>query len=76
MNEQITWQDLIDEFGTAKALATALGKPYTTVHTKIAANAAIPAEWCPMIEAASEGRITRVQIRPKIFGPINEGSRP
>jgi hypothetical protein len=70
----------IDAFPSQQAFAKALGKinkdgegaqSYVSMlkHRVITLGRPVPPEICPKIEEATEGKITRHDLRPDLFGP-------
>lgn len=53
--------------GTEKALADAVGRTQPTVHEVLKRGKRVPAEWCPKIEEATTGKVTRSQLRPDLW---------
>lgn len=66
---------IITEFGTQSALAEALGLRQQSV-AEWFANKRIPPRRCAEIERLTQGRITRAEIRPDLFGPVDIGNSP
>lgn len=59
----------IDHFGSQAALARAVGV-YTSFVSHWATNRRpVPAKWCRLIEQATDGAVTRYELREDIFGP-------
>lgn len=56
-------------FGSENKLAKAMGVRQSQLW-KWRRRGVMPAEYCLLIEHATKGRVTRVQLRPDIFGPI------
>jgi DNA-binding transcriptional regulator YdaS (Cro superfamily) len=58
--------------GGQAALARAIGGEVKQQHVWYWLNkgAAVPAEHCGAIEAATNGRVTRKDLRPDVFGPL------
>lgn len=53
--------------GTEQALADAVERKQPTVHGVLKRGKSVPAEWCPKIERATKGRVTRSQLRPDLW---------
>jgi len=53
--------------GTEQALADAVERKQPTVHVVLKRGKKVPAEWCPKIEAATNGKVTRQQLRPDLW---------
>lgn len=64
----------IAHFGTATDLAKALGLSSMAITQW--KRRGVPAERCPEIEAATGGAVTRLDLRPDIFGPLPEKRQP
>lgn len=54
--------------GGQVALARALGVTPQFVNQLVRANRSVPAHHCRTIEDATDGRVTRYQLRPDVFG--------
>lgn len=61
----------IDIVGSQRALADAIGITQPSVSEMLARGKRVPAEWCLPVERATDGRITRYQLRPDLY-PIDE----
>lgn len=62
----------IDILGGQSALARAIGGPVKQGHVWYWLNerdGQVPAEHCLAIEAATEGRVSRHELRPDVYGP-------
>jgi DNA-binding transcriptional regulator YdaS (Cro superfamily) len=60
----------VDILGSQSALARALGEPVKQAHVWYWLNdggGKVPAEYCAAIERATEGKITRHDLRPDVF---------
>lgn len=57
--------------GSQRALAEAVGRKQPTVHGILNGGERVPAEWCLPIERATNGEITRHQLRPDLY-PTDE----
>lgn len=56
----------VEMFRSQAAFARALGVvPMTVSQWKVRG---IPADWCPHIERVTDGRVTRAELRPDLFG--------
>lgn len=58
--------------GSEQALANAVSRKQPTVHEVLKRGKQVPAEWCIPIERATDGQITRHQLRPDLY-PLDEG---
>lgn len=56
-----------DTLGTEAALADAVGVKQPSVNYILKSGKRVPAEWCLPIERATEGKITRHQLRPDLY---------
>lgn len=54
--------------GSKVALANAIGVKPPTIHQWICGDRPVPAKQCPRIELATNGAVTKEQLRPDIFG--------
>lgn len=54
--------------GTQTELASRIGGKVKTGHIYHWLRSKVPAEHCAAIESATQGRVTRYQLRPDIFG--------
>lgn len=64
-------EQAIDAAGGVGKLAEKLGIWQTTV-SNWKARGQVPVERCAAIEAATNGAVTRHDLRPDIFGPVPE----
>jgi DNA-binding transcriptional regulator YdaS (Cro superfamily) len=55
--------------GSEAAVASAVGVKQPSVNYILRRGKKVPAEWCIAIERATDGRITRSQLRPDLFPP-------
>lgn len=55
--------------GSQSELARRIGGKVRTGHIYHWLRANVPAERCADIEAATNGKVTRYQLRPDVFGP-------
>jgi len=63
-------------FETQQAFAKAIGVPQSRVSEVLNGEGrGIPAEWCPKIEAATEGRVTRSELRPDLWSQSEEAAQ-
>lgn len=53
--------------GTEQKLADAVNRKQPTVHEVLKRGKEVPAEWCLPIERATNGKITRQQLRPDLW---------
>jgi DNA-binding transcriptional regulator YdaS (Cro superfamily) len=53
--------------GSQRALADAVGIKQPTVHKMLDRGNRVPAEWCLPIEKATDGKVTRHQLRPDLY---------
>lgn len=53
--------------GSQDALAKAVGVSQPSVHGVLKKSRPVPAEWCSKIEKATNGKITRHQLRPDLW---------
>lgn len=60
--------------GSQAALASAIGIHPSFVSQWVNDHRPIPAKWCIPIEHATNGAVTRYDLRPDIFGPAQEVS--
>lgn len=56
--------------GTQARLAALVGVTPQFVHQWVCGKRPVPANLCGRIERATEGRVTRAQLRPDIFGDL------
>jgi DNA-binding transcriptional regulator YdaS (Cro superfamily) len=64
----------VHHVGNLTRLARRIGKRQSTVwYWK--KTGAVPTEFCAAIEAATEGSVTREELRPDVFGPANEQAK-
>ena len=54
-------------FGTQSALAAAIGLKQQSVNDVFRARREAPAKWCIPLERATNGKITRHQLRPDLY---------
>lgn len=59
----------VDLFGTQKALADELGTDQSFVSQWVTGKRPVPPQFCREIERITAGKVTRYQLRPKVFGP-------
>jgi len=64
-----------DLLGSQRALAEAVGIKQPSVHEILNYGKKVPAEWCLPIERATEGRVTRHQLRPDLYPPEEQKER-
>lgn len=69
LNGASALQRAIDLVGGQSALARALGEPVKQAHVWYWLKGAgrVPAEYCAAIERATEGKVTRHDLRPDLF---------
>lgn len=60
----------IDEVGSMAALARHLGITKGAVHQWTAPGRKVPPEHCIAIERATDGKVTRYELRPDVFGEV------
>lgn len=60
--------------GGTSAMALAIGVKPPTVSQWIAGKRRVPAERCMAIEQATNGEVTRYDLRPDVFGPASASS--
>jgi DNA-binding transcriptional regulator YdaS (Cro superfamily) len=73
MNRTLTpLERAIDHCGGQTQLAERIGKSQQLVSYWMKAKNGVPAEYVRDIEAACEGKVTRHDLRPDIFGPAPE----
>ncbi len=58
----------IDSAGSQRALAEKIGKKQGQIGNWIHRDKKVPAEVCAAIEQATDGRVTRYELRPDVFG--------
>lgn len=58
----------IAQVGSMSALATKLGITKAAVHQWTLKGRRVPAQHCVAIEAATDGVVTRYDLRPDVFG--------
>jgi DNA-binding transcriptional regulator YdaS (Cro superfamily) len=71
-------QRAADIVGGQTALASAIGPPIKQGHVWYWLNqrrGKVPAEHCAAIEQATDGKVTRHDLRPDIFGPAPAAAR-
>lgn len=50
--------------------ARAINKPQSSVNEVLTGvRKKVPADWCPLIEKATDGRVTRQLLRPDVWQP-------
>jgi DNA-binding transcriptional regulator YdaS (Cro superfamily) len=67
MDEQTPLQVAIDHMGSQQLLADALGIKSPSI-SEWRSRGKVPVERCASIEALTDGRVTRQQLRPDVFG--------
>lgn len=60
--------------GSQQALATVVGVTQPAVHGVLKKSRPVPAEWCLPIEEATDGKITRHQLRPDLWPEEGEAA--
>lgn len=60
--------------GSEVALANALGRRQQSVNETIKRGGRIPADWCVLIEKATEGRVKSHELRPDLFSQAQEAA--
>lgn len=66
----------VEIFETQVALAKAIGVQQSRISEVLNGESkGIPAEWCPKIEAATEGRVTRSELRPDLWSQNTEAAQ-
>lgn len=60
--------------GSNAALAAAIGVHESAVSLWKTARRVVPAQYCIPIEVATEGAVTRYQLRPDVFGTDSEAA--
>jgi DNA-binding transcriptional regulator YdaS (Cro superfamily) len=73
MNQYI--KNAVEIMGSQRALADALGIRPVQVFKWYHGISAVPAIRCAAIEAATEGAVTRYQLRPDVFGEAPVGKK-
>lgn len=71
-------QTAVDLVGGQAALARAIGGTVKQAHVWHWLNrggARVPAEHCAAIERATAGKITRQDLRPDVFGPLEASTQ-
>lgn len=63
----------VADTGSQGALAAAIGVRQQTVWSWLNIQMLVPAEFCPAIETATEGRVPRSRLRPDIY-PAKEAA--
>ena len=53
--------------GSQSALAEAVGRKQPSVHEILSRGGRVPAEWCLPIEKATNGAVTRYELRPDLY---------
>jgi len=56
-----------DLLGSQQALADIVGVKQPSVHHILNDGKKVPAEWCLPIERATEGKVTRHDLRPDLY---------
>ncbi len=64
----------VEIVGGQTALAKSLGKRQSLIWSWLQKDGVVPAEHCLPIETATQGRVTRHDLRPDIFGPAPQAS--
>jgi DNA-binding transcriptional regulator YdaS (Cro superfamily) len=59
--------------GSEKAVATAAGVSQPSVNHILQKGKRVPAEWCIPIEQATDGKVTRHQLRPDLYPAHDQG---
>lgn len=67
MNDQTALETAIKTIGNQSKLARVVGVTPQAISHKLKHGTTVPAEWCAPIEEATEGKITRHQLRPDLF---------
>lgn len=58
----------VAHFKTQTGLARAISKPQSSINEVLKSHRKkIPAEWCIEIERATNGKVTRSQLRPDLY---------
>ena len=57
----------INHLGSQVAVAKAVGVTPQAVSEIVRKGTKVPAEWCIPIEVATEGKVTRHQLRPDLY---------
>lgn len=68
-------EEAVSIVGGQSALARLIGGDVKQAHVWYWLNtpgAKVPAEHCAAIEHATEGKITREELRPDVFGPLQQ----
>ena len=62
----------VEIVGGQSALARAIGGEVKQAHVWywLRRGGSVPAEHCGAIEAATNGKVTRAELRPDVFGPL------
>jgi DNA-binding transcriptional regulator YdaS (Cro superfamily) len=61
--------------GSQRALADVVGVKQPSVHGILNAGKTVPAEWCLAIERATQGQVTRHDLRPDLYPHEPEASQ-
>lgn len=72
MNQSSPLARAIEILGSQAQLASAIGRKQQSVNEVVRRGKRVPAEWCLKIEQATDGVVTRHDLRPDLY-PI-EGS--
>jgi DNA-binding transcriptional regulator YdaS (Cro superfamily) len=62
--------------GSEAALAEVVGVRQPSVNYILNAGKRVPAEWCIRVEDATDGKVTRHQLRPDLYPADRESSAP
>jgi DNA-binding transcriptional regulator YdaS (Cro superfamily) len=66
----------VEIFKTQVAFARAIGVPQSRVSEVLKGEGrGIPAEWCPKIEEATQGRVVRSELRPDLWPDREEAAQ-
>lgn len=66
MNQNI--QKAVEVLGSQAAMAKAVGVSQPFVNDMLHSRKRVPAELCQKMEAATNGAVTRYELRPDVFG--------
>ena len=69
-HEPSALETAIDLVGGVSALSKKIGVATPQVVANWRRRGQVPAEYCAAVELATESRVTRAQLNPKIFGDV------
>ncbi len=61
------WDTAIKYFGSQLGIERAIGIRQSSISYRVVRDLPIPAEWALLMEAASDGELTRTDLRPDLW---------